>query len=185
MFLDIINSINKSPNKGIHGLIPFEVDKGIDGVLAIKLAQQKFGETYLLSKNEQLKYKKEFYSHPQNKLLKIGQFVLVDISISKRIRKGHTLNRGQICRIKDIDWSARPVLFTLQSYSEKKILPIRFYQEQLKILLGNPKNIDKRFQAILQQRHGSDILFLRQNFVVGPKNRKKVINRSANHLIKI
>ena len=76
MFVDVINSINKSPNKGIHGLIPFEVDKGIDGILAIKLAQQKFGETYLLSKNEQLKYKKEFYSHPKNKFLKIGQFRL-------------------------------------------------------------------------------------------------------------
>ena len=121
--------------------------------MAIRLARQKFGKTDgILSEESQLQYKKEFYSDSKNKLFKIGQFVLADIAISKNLRKGHNLKRSEICEISDIDWSARPVLFTLQSFSEKRILPIKFYREQLKVLIGNPKKLDQHFQKILAQR---------------------------------
>ena len=121
--------------------------------MAIRLAREKFGKTdSILSEESQLQYKKDFYSDSKNKLFKIGQFVLADIAISKNLRKGHNLKRAEIAQIRDIDWSARPVLFTLQSFSEKRILPIKFYREQLKVLIGNPKKLDHRFQSILGQR---------------------------------
>ena len=144
-----MDSVNKAPHKGkihsiknifqnflklyesigIYGLIPKDVDSP-EGEFLIHAAEKdhaKASKNWQLSENEEKNYREEFYSNLENrKYYKEGQLVLVDISFSKKILKGHNLKRGLICKIKECDFSRKPVVFILENiFGPKKILPIK------------------------------------------------------------
>ena len=104
-FAGVVDSINSSPHKNLYGLLPSTVESDA-GELTLKLAREKYGKpSGLLSDSEEKDYEKEFYSKKENKYFKKNHFVLADVSLSKKLLKGHNLKRGLITKIIGNDYS--------------------------------------------------------------------------------
>ena len=125
-FAEVVESINKSPHKGLYGLVPEEIDSSVQGEFTLELLRRKFAPTdHLLSKEEQEKLKQEFFSKPNNRLLKVGRYCLASVNFSTKFIKGYMPKAGLVCVIKAIDFTQRPVLFELETAFDHKTLPIK------------------------------------------------------------
>lgn len=123
---EVVDSINGSPHSGIYGLLPKDIDSSTEGEFTLELLRRKFAPNdHFLSTVEQQKLEEEFHSNPKNKLLKVGRYCLADVRFSSNLSKGFTPKRSVICKIKAIDFRQKPVLFTLETAFDKKILPIK------------------------------------------------------------
>ena len=130
-----------------------QVNDPISGTYAIKKAKEKAGKLFnFLNLDEQKRARELFFAKRDNQLFKEGSYCMCDIEFSKKIIKGASGKRALICQIKDIDFRQEPPLFILQSAFEKKLLPIKYYQSQLKPLFGDPSKIDSKFKKIVAQR---------------------------------
>ena len=124
-FTEVIDSINESSHKGIWGQTPTYAEKE-ENQLALELLRRKFQPTEgFLSKKEQENLEKEFFSKKKNQLLAPGRYCLADVEFSKNISKGHSPKRSQIFAIHSIDFSQEPILFTLESITDHKVVPIK------------------------------------------------------------
>ena len=122
----MVESINKSPHKGLYGLVPEEIDSSVQGEFTLELLRRKFAPTdHLLSKEEQGKLKQEFFSKPNNRLLKVGRYCLASVNFSTKFIKGYMPKAGLVCVVKAIDFTQRPVLFELETAFDHKTIPIK------------------------------------------------------------
>ena len=136
------------------GFSPNEVEAP-GGILALQQAENKVGQPSLkgfFSKKKQEEDEAQFFANRKNTVYKPGRFCLVDVIFGKIYKKGHSMKRAVICQIEKLDFSQRPVLFTLKSYITQKTLPIKYHIEQIYPLLAKPEKLDPKFKEILQQR---------------------------------
>lgn len=133
----MIDSINSSAHSGAFGLKPSEVDSSIEGQIELELLRRKLKPESTLSIEEQKALERDFFSKKKNQLLKIGRYCLADALFSKKyLSKGHTPKRSLICKVHGIDFTSKPILFTLETAFGGKVLPIKvmkFSFVQLKI----------------------------------------------------
>ena len=107
-------------------MVPEEIDSSVQGEFTLELLRRKFAPTdHLLSKEEQGKLKQEFFSKPNNRLLKVGRYCLASVNFSTKFIKGYMPKAGLVCVVKAIDFTQRPVLFELETAFDHKTIPIK------------------------------------------------------------
>lgn len=73
-------------------MTPAVADRGLEGVLAVQLAREKYGPKYeIFSKKQQEEKRQNFISKKANALYLPGRYCMADISFSRKILKGRDM----------------------------------------------------------------------------------------------
>ena len=126
IYKNVLKQINSRPLKSLGGKSPEEVNSPFEDIESKNFVENKNIEK----------------SGP---IFKIGELVFLELS--KNIgEKDYDLNRGPIARIKNIDKSAKPYMYELETIETKKPLSRKYYGYELKYAPGlrdMPHQIEK------------------------------------------
>ena len=126
----VLKQINSRPLRSLGDKSPLEINSPFDDV-------------------ESKNFVKEKEVTKTGPLFEVGELVFLELAKNLG-EKDYDLNRGPIVRIKDIDKSAKPYMYELETVEERKPLKRKYYGYELKYapsLRDMPHQIEKVFNT--------------------------------------
>ena len=151
LYQDVVDHINRRPLRKFGG-------KKSAADLNNPFKDEESKELIEANKKEEKPIKED--------ILKIGTLVFIDLPNEDDLRS-YDLQRGEIKKVKNVDTSKAPYLYTLEDLNGEKVLERRYYLGELKEVF-KVRNIPKEIRKIYKSRRKNK----RKEYLVSYYNRE-------------